>query len=181
MSNNAHPIGVLKNPIQNYAWGSHTILAELLGKTSPASEPEAELWMGAHPIAPSSVLIDGQWIPLPEWIASAPDAILGHAICRRFNSRLPYLFKVLAIAKPLSIQAHPNQTPIIERITESVTNKSVRVWAASANNILELRRFPARVSRITTPRFTGNVSAIRPKVNQVISGSEPLSNRSNTF
>jgi len=99
----------MKNPIQNYAWGSHSALAELLGRPVPSAEPEAELWMGTHPKAPSVVAIAQQWQTLSAWIASAPQAILGRTVSSKFNNQLPYLFKVLAIAKPLSIQAHPNQ------------------------------------------------------------------------
>ncbi|MDH3521593.1 MAG: hypothetical protein OEM49_14165, partial [Myxococcales bacterium] len=36
----------LRNPIRNYAWGSRTAIAELLGNPSPSAEPEAELWIG---------------------------------------------------------------------------------------------------------------------------------------
>lgn len=99
----------MKNPIQDYAWGSHRALAELLGRPVPSPDPEAELWMGAHPKAPSMVSIAGRWQPLPELIASEPQTILGRSVSRKFKDQLPYLFKVLAIAKPLSIQAHPNR------------------------------------------------------------------------
>jgi mannose-6-phosphate isomerase len=34
--------------------------------------------------------------------------ILGEKVAQKFKNRLPYLFKVLAAAKPLSIQAHPS-------------------------------------------------------------------------
>jgi mannose-6-phosphate isomerase len=37
-----------------------------------------------------------------------PENILGKTAADKFEGRLPYLFKVLAAAKPLSIQAHPN-------------------------------------------------------------------------
>src|SRR6267143_1348898 len=43
----------LDNPVQNYAWGSRTAIADLLGRPSPEGRPEAELWIGAHPQAPS--------------------------------------------------------------------------------------------------------------------------------
>jgi mannose-6-phosphate isomerase len=35
--------------------------------------------------------------------------LLGADVCDRFGNELPFLFKVLAAAEPLSIQAHPNQ------------------------------------------------------------------------
>lgn len=101
-------IKLLKNTIQNYAWGSPTAIPELLGDGNPKHEPKAELWMGAHPKAPSFVNCDGQWISLIDLIDKSPREILGDTVASTFNNRLPYLFKVLAAAKPLSIQAHPS-------------------------------------------------------------------------
>jgi mannose-6-phosphate isomerase len=99
----------MKNTVQEYAWGSFTAIAELLGATSPAKTPQAELWMGAHPKAPSMVKCDGNWISLLELIEKNPDHILGKKVAKKFDNRLPYLFKILAAAKPLSIQAHPSR------------------------------------------------------------------------
>jgi len=101
-------ICVLKNPIQHYAWGSHTAIPELLGQAATSETPQAELWMGAHPEAPSEVLVDGNWYPLPELIEKRPAEILGKRVAEKFGGNLPFLFKVLAAARPLSIQAHPN-------------------------------------------------------------------------
>ncbi|SUG61113.1 mannose-6-phosphate isomerase [Salmonella enterica subsp. arizonae] len=39
----------LINSVQNYAWGSKTALTELYGIANPQQQPQAELWMGAHP------------------------------------------------------------------------------------------------------------------------------------
>ena len=100
----------LKNPIQEYAWGSHTAIPELLGLPSPSPAPCAELWMGAHPQAPSSVYEQGQWQPLNKLIAQNPEDLLGSEVSARFSGELPFLFKVLAAEKPLSIQAHPDKT-----------------------------------------------------------------------
>ena len=101
-------IKLLKNTVQNYAWGSPTAIPELLGEQSPSHEPRAELWMGAHLKAPSLVNYDGQWLSLAELITKFPQEILGNDVALAFDNKLPYLFKVLAAAKPLSIQAHPN-------------------------------------------------------------------------
>ena len=103
-------IGYLKNTIQEYAWGSHSAIAELLGQHAPASQPQAELWMGAHPKAPSYVSTNNEYRSLAELIEAYPTEILGSETVSRFNGQLPFLFKVLAAAKPLSIQAHPDQT-----------------------------------------------------------------------
>ena len=101
-------IALLKNSIQEYEWGSKTAIPELLGRVEPTEKPQAELWMGAHPKAPSSVYCDGVWRSLLEVIAQNPEEVLGRETARRFSNELPFLFKVLAAAKPLSIQAHPN-------------------------------------------------------------------------
>jgi mannose-6-phosphate isomerase len=64
--------------------------------------------MGAHPKAPSLVQYHGQWVSLLDLINKNPLEVLGKNAAKNFNNKLPYLFKVLAAAKPLSIQAHPN-------------------------------------------------------------------------
>jgi len=95
----------LENPIQNYTWGSHSAISRLLRGTSPSEKPEAELWLGAHPQAPSRVLPSGE--PLTALIEREPARILGPEIAARYGARLPFLFKVLAAESPLSLQAHP--------------------------------------------------------------------------
>ena len=101
-------IGLLKNTVQEYAWGCHTAISELLGEPSPSEKPQAELWMGAHPKAPSMVKIKNKWTSLLDLIEEYPQNILGKKVAEKFGNRLPYLFKVLAVAKPLSLQAHPS-------------------------------------------------------------------------
>ena len=101
-------IGLLKNTVQEYAWGSSSAIADLLGQKNPEKKPQAELWMGDHWKAPSLVQHNSQWVSLPDLIKANPDAMLGKNVAEKFNNRLPFLFKVLAAAKPLSIQAHPD-------------------------------------------------------------------------
>jgi mannose-6-phosphate isomerase len=101
-------IGLLKNTVQEYAWGSVSAIADLLGLKNPENKPQAELWMGDHWKAPSLVEHNGQWVSLHDLIKKNPKAILGKNIAENFNNRLPFLFKLLAAAKPLSIQAHPD-------------------------------------------------------------------------
>jgi mannose-6-phosphate isomerase len=98
----------LKNTIQTYAWGSHTAIQQLMGKP-PTDVPWAELWIGAHPKAPSMVAVSGQWASLDALIQRFPDEILGKTTAVRFDNMLPFLFKILAADQPLSIQAHPDR------------------------------------------------------------------------
>ncbi|RBY74752.1 mannose-6-phosphate isomerase, class I [Geodermatophilus sp. TF02-6] len=94
----------LTSAVRHYPWGSRTVIPELLGRASPADLPHAELWMGAHPDEPS-VLADGR--PLDKAIAEEPERLLGAPVVARFGPRLPFLMKVLAADRPLSLQAHP--------------------------------------------------------------------------
>ena len=102
----------LINPIQNYAWGSRTALARLQGRPA-ATEPEAELWIGAHPRAPSAVTVAGRRVTLDRLVADRPAEMLG-LVTERFGAALPFLLKVLAVAEPLSIQAHPSLAHAVE-------------------------------------------------------------------
>jgi hypothetical protein len=75
----------LENAIRDYAWGSRTAIAGLLGEPAHASGPQAELWMGAHPAAPSRVAVDGRLASLAELVAEAPAAILGLRVVASFG------------------------------------------------------------------------------------------------
>jgi len=93
----------LDNTIRPYAWGSTTAIPHLLG-VEPTGEPQAEMWMGAHPGAPSRTLRG----PLTEVIDEAPEKELGRAAVAKFGPRLPFLLKLLAAGAPLSLQVHPD-------------------------------------------------------------------------
>ncbi len=101
-------VDLLDCTVMPYAWGSRTAIAALTGRPTPAAEPEAELWMGAHPVAPSRTVRGGASRSLADVIAEAPEREIGDAAVRAFGPHLPFLLKVLAAAEPLSIQAHPN-------------------------------------------------------------------------
>ena len=100
-------VHALRNPIREYAWGSRTTLPEFLGRTAPSERPWAELWLGAHPSASSEVRTNGGWQPLRDAIAARPDYWLGGALDDA--RELPFLFKMLAVERPLSLQLHPDR------------------------------------------------------------------------
>ncbi|MCD7441721.1 mannose-6-phosphate isomerase, class I [Streptomyces lincolnensis] len=93
----------LDNTIRPYAWGSTTAIPQLLG-VEPTGEPQAEMWMGAHPGAPSRT----ERGTLVEVIEAAPERELGEKAVARFGPRLPFLLKILAAGAPLSLQVHPD-------------------------------------------------------------------------
>jgi mannose-6-phosphate isomerase len=99
----------LENPVQRYAWGSADGISSVLGIPNPGGGPLAEIWMGAHPSAPSTTIVDGTKVGLDELVRRDPAAALGEDVLRELGSSLPFLFKVLSAGTPLSIQAHPSK------------------------------------------------------------------------
>ena len=85
---------------QNYEWGQPancSLVAEALrknGQPVDQSKNYAEFWIGTHPNGPSKIEKDGKEILLSDEI----------------NGQLSYLFKILSIKKPLSIQLHPDKS-----------------------------------------------------------------------
>jgi mannose-6-phosphate isomerase len=98
----------LTNPIQAYAWGSRDVIGALQGRAVPSDGPEAELWVGAHPAGPSMLDSPEGPVSLLDAIAADPQGTLGPAAAAEFGPRLPYLLKVLAAERTLSLQAHPD-------------------------------------------------------------------------
>jgi mannose-6-phosphate isomerase len=82
----------LRNGVKNYDWGSPDAIPKFLG-SGDSDDPIAEVWIGTHPLSPSAVLADdGQERPLTD-----------------ITGDLPYMVKLLAAARPLSLQVHPSK------------------------------------------------------------------------
>lgn len=97
----------LTNRVRPYVWGARTAIPHLLG-IDPDGTPQAELWLGAHHGAPSTVHCEDGDKSLPGLIAKDPHRVLGRKTMERFGTRLPYLLKYLAAEAPLSLQVHPD-------------------------------------------------------------------------
>ena len=78
----------IKGVVKDYAWGNKDFLPSLLGY-EVSDKPQAEYWMGTHP--------------------SGEAVTEGKKLSDMIGRRLPFLFKVLAIDSPLSLQCHPNK------------------------------------------------------------------------
>lgn len=99
--------------LQTYDWGrgKDSIIHTQLGGRDD-SEQYAELWFGNHPSGPSELI--GVDKNLREALADNPAAVLGDAVVAEYGNDLPFLFKVLSVGRPLSIQAHPNSEQAVE-------------------------------------------------------------------
>ncbi|WP_448382240.1 mannose-6-phosphate isomerase, class I [Desulfosoma sp.] len=104
----------LKNPIRHYDWGERgpsAFIATLLGISDPNPIPYAELWVGAHPSAPSVIVReDGDPVALSDGVRLWPLQLLGSRVHGIFGGHWPFLLKILSAAEALSIQAHPDRT-----------------------------------------------------------------------
>ncbi|XP_059670593.1 mannose-6-phosphate isomerase 1-like [Cornus florida] len=115
----------LRCSVHNYDWGRigrDSGVARLFSLNAGAEieeeKPYAELWMGTHGSGPSFVVQSGENgvsvgeeggdLSLKSWIAQNP-SVLGDKVVDKWGSNLPFLFKVLSVAKALSIQAHPDK------------------------------------------------------------------------
>ncbi len=120
----------IDNVLRDYAWGSTTAIAALLGRPESGG-PEAELWIGAHPDSPSVAHVpeDGS-TALDALIAGDPEHFLGADSVARFGPRLPFLAKILAAAQPLSLQVHPS----LEQARAGFARENAQGLAADAPN-----------------------------------------------
>ena len=80
----------LHHTSREYDWGSSEDIPRFL-RESPDGRPVAEVWMGTHPLGSSTV-----------------DADDGELSLASLAGELPFMLKLLAASRPLSIQVHPN-------------------------------------------------------------------------
>jgi len=100
-------VDLLEGVTKHYRWGSTSAIAGLAGRPA-TSEPEAELWFGAHSGGPARLERGGVATDLARLVAEEPGAVLGDRVSSEFEGAFPYLLKILAAASPLSLQAHPD-------------------------------------------------------------------------
>ncbi|PIN13324.1 Mannose-6-phosphate isomerase [Handroanthus impetiginosus] len=127
----------LKCSVKRYQWGKvgkesrvARLYANNRGEEMNDDEPCAEFWMGTHesglsfavvPMEASGGMPNGfleredgfkrnycDLVSLKDWIEQNP-GVLGDKVLRKWGPNLPFLFKVLSVAKVLSIQAHPDK------------------------------------------------------------------------
>ncbi|PBP20081.1 mannose-6-phosphate isomerase [Diplocarpon rosae] len=100
----------------NYPWGKKgkESLAARYAAATPGghfkldeSKEYAEQWMGTYPTTPSLILSSSQ--DLQEHLNANKEALIGKSVLSKFGADLPYLPKILSIAKALPLQIHPDK------------------------------------------------------------------------
>jgi mannose-6-phosphate isomerase len=172
----------LLNRVQHYAWGTRDAIPALLGIENDDARPCAELWMGAHESAPSTIDDGEGQIPLDRAIALDPTRFLGAHVVETWGARLPFLFKVLSAAEPLSIQCHPDsgqaeagfareEAAGIARASSSRNYKDPRakpelLVALSPFIALKGFRAPADIARLLRRSAPGALDALADRVRE---------------
>ncbi|KAL3525469.1 hypothetical protein ACH5RR_013841 [Cinchona calisaya] len=125
----------LRCSVKNYDWGRNgweSSVARLYVRNNikvvEEGKPYAEFWMGTHDsgqsyVAESTVtapapenrvaanggVVETELLSLQDLIEKNPRSLLGDKVFLKWGPNLPFLFKVLSVAKALSIQAHPDK------------------------------------------------------------------------
>ena len=93
---------------RHYDWGGFDFIPSLMNIDNTAKKPFAEYWMGAHASAPAMIDTHEGQKQLDALVHSNLNSFLGTKTANEFGA-LPYLFKILDVAKMLSIQVHPSK------------------------------------------------------------------------
>ncbi len=182
----------IRGRIRHYDWGSESAVANFFA-FPPCSQPVAEVWFGAHPLAPAYILDNAQSsqhlalepaqlqedpdadLPtLEQFIATAPGEVLGQDVMDRFGRSLPFLLKLVAPQKPLSLQVHPNKEQALAGFTREnameIPVESLQRNYRDTNHkpelIYVLERFEALVGFRSPRRILGVLSGLDTPVTQ---------------
>lgn len=136
---------LLKASEKHYDWGSHAAIQDFTGGGVPNS-PLAEIWYGAHPSGPA-LLEDGR--TLENLVAHEGAAALGDDSFERFAGKLPFLVKLIAPGRAVSLQVHPHAQRAREAFAEQQKDPAREQTFVDANHkpeqILALTAFDGLV------------------------------------
>ncbi|KAI0445198.1 mannose-6-phosphate isomerase [Xylaria telfairii] len=138
----------LAGTCNEYPWGkkgADSLPARLCEKTPGGGfeiDPEknySELWFGDYPDFPGRKLDTDE--PLADVLQCDKERLLGERVITHFNTQLPYLPKILSIAKALRLQNHPNKDLAVklrEKDPESFTDANHKPEIALALSKFEV-------------------------------------------
>ncbi|KAK5625458.1 hypothetical protein RRF57_001174 [Xylaria bambusicola] len=138
----------LAGTCNEYPWGKQgtdSLAAKLCEKTPGTDfkiDPKknySEMWFGDYPDFPGRKLDSGEL--LADVLQRDKYRLLGKKVITRFDGQLPYLPKILSIAKALPLQIHPNKelaTQLREKDPENFTDLNYKPEIAVALSKFEV-------------------------------------------
>ena len=158
----------LINQFKHYDWGSPDLIPEFLGfENNGEVSPKtlyAEMWMGTHKGAPSlaEMVLPGKTVSLAELA----------------GGELPFLFKLLAVESPLSIQAHPDKLSAEKGFSRE--NEAGIALNSPTRNYSDNNHKPEIICALTP--FTLMVGFREPsEIRELLKGLQALPLRTNIF
>ncbi len=137
------------------------------GAENDSQQPWAELWMGTHERGPSVVHESGnaRGVPLSEWITTSKRTRKGEG--EGEGEVLPFLFKVLSVRTPLSIQAHPDKE--LAQILHGAEPSLYPDPNHKPELACALTPFEALVGFLPLSEIADNISDIAPELGALLS------------
>ncbi|POS75603.1 mannose-6-phosphate isomerase [Diaporthe helianthi] len=138
----------LSGTCNNYPWGKQgkqSLAAQLCARTPGTDfkiEDEkyySEMWFGDYPDFPARVLETGE--PLADVLRKDQQTLLGKKVVDTMDAQLPFLPKILSIAKALPLQLHPNKdlaTKLHRQDPEQFTDPNHKPEIAVALSVFEV-------------------------------------------
>lgn len=107
MIGNYYPL-LFKPNLHTVVWGGHQLCS--YKGVEPSTEPIGESWEVSAVPGSISVVSNGKWsgCDLVSVIDDNPEPILGKAVSKKYDGKLPLLLKFIDAKRDLSIQVHPN-------------------------------------------------------------------------
>ncbi|THU55889.1 hypothetical protein C4D60_Mb11t11400 [Musa balbisiana] len=169
----------LRCSVQNYDWGrfgEESTVARLFrrnsGKEIELGRPYAEFWMGTHESGPSFVVAaEGsgtEAVTLKKWTGANPGA-LGDKVVEKWGNDLPFLFKILSVAKALSIQAHPDKE--LARMLHKMRPSVYKDPNHKPEMAIALTEFKALCGFVSIEEFKDVLVAV-PEITQLLGNDE---------
>ncbi|KAK6076251.1 mannose-6-phosphate isomerase [Seiridium cupressi] len=138
----------LSGTCNNYPWGKkgkQSLAAQLCERTPGIDfnvkndEFYSEMWFGDYPDFPARKLDSGEL--LKDVIDANKEQLLGKKVIEKYDAQLPFLPKILSIAKALPLQIHPNKelaTKLHEKDPENFTDPNHKPEIAVALSKFEV-------------------------------------------
>ena len=138
----------LAGTCNEYPWGkqgTESLAAKLCEKTPGTdfkidpSKNYSEMWFGDYPDFPGRKLDSGEL--LADVLQKDKERLLGKKVIEHFDGQLPYLPKILSIAKALPLQIHPDKdlaTKLHEKDPENFTDPNHKPEIAVALSKFEV-------------------------------------------